>query len=572
MQPRCPMAEFIALDRLLAQGRDRHTPFAVRHSVALDFGEFVQSAAGWRLAFSQRAGQRLALFSTDAAQLAAMLFGAWYAGKCVYLPADTLPGTLTRLRDVVDGFAGEFPVDCAPYAALPATQSELVWHVLPRDDELLVIYTSGSTGEPTAIIKRLAQLFDETAALAQAFDERLGDCRVVCTVSPQHIYGLLFGILWPLAAGRPIEARRLVYAEDMVSIMSQAGSYALVASPAHLKRLPTQLAWDTLRPQLRAVFSSGGPLPVEAWQDTQTLMGQCPIEIYGSSETGGIAWRERCAANDAWQPLPGVAVQIEAGHLRVRSPHLAIRDWFDTADRAESAGSNFQLLGRSDRIVKIEEKRVSLTGMEANLLESGLLAEVRILPMAGNRTLLGVVAVLNAAGMRQWHEQGRRTLNDTLRRHLSDRFEASVLPRRWRYEWCLPQNSQGKIPEEALLALFDPRRPHSHLLALSAGQATLQLAFPHNSPYFDGHFPGYPILAGVTQLEWIIRLGRELLALPPAFRRMEAIKFQQPIPPEQLVRLTLERHDGVGETALMFAVDSALGSHSKGRIALGAAI
>ncbi len=43
--------------------------------------------------------------------------------------------------------------------------------------------------------------------------------------------------------------------------------------------------------RLRAIFSSGGPLPFEVAQESKRLLGPVPIEVYGSSETGGIAWR-----------------------------------------------------------------------------------------------------------------------------------------------------------------------------------------------------------------------------------------------------------------------------------------
>ena len=37
------------------------------------------------------------------------------------------------------------------------------------------------------------------------------------------------------------------------------------------------------------------------------LLGVAPVEVYGSSETGGVAWRQRARHGDTWQPLPGIA-------------------------------------------------------------------------------------------------------------------------------------------------------------------------------------------------------------------------------------------------------------------------
>ena len=64
--------------------------------------------------------------------------------------------------------------------------------------------TSGTTGEGQPVVKALRHLEDEIAAL----DERLGpalegDTRIFATASHQHIYGLLFRLLWPLASTEP---------------------------------------------------------------------------------------------------------------------------------------------------------------------------------------------------------------------------------------------------------------------------------------------------------------------------------------------------------------------------------
>ena len=58
------------------------------------------------------------------------------------------------------------------------------------------------------------------------------------------------------------------------------------------------------RTQVRAIFSSGGPLLPESSQQAHALLGQSPTEVYGSSETGGVAWRQRARDGDAWTARP----------------------------------------------------------------------------------------------------------------------------------------------------------------------------------------------------------------------------------------------------------------------------
>lgn len=563
------MTELLSLENLLAAGRDSAHPVAQRNGTLLTFGDFARAVAGWQAAFARQPGERWALYYDDAFVFAAALFGAWHAGKCVYLPSDNLPGTLARLREVVDGFAGDLPTDCSPLCTMDAPVGR--WQTLQPATDALVVYTSGSTGEPSAIPKRLAQLANEINTQAQLWAEKLTDACVLSTVSHQHIYGLLFRILLPLAAGRPFASGRLAFPEDIAAALASSGPALLIASPAHLKRLPDQLPWAAGRAALRAVFSSGGPLPDEALRDCRELLGQAPIEIYGSSETGGIAWRQRDTdAVRHWQTLPGIAVRIVDGTLQVQSPHLRDADWQSTDDIVDIDANGFVLLGRADRIVKIEEKRVSLTAMERAIQDTGLLSEVRLLTLPSAHHALAVVGVPSAAGWALFDEAGKRGLSQALRRALADILESSVLPRRWRFVSALPSNSQGKTTQTGLLALFDPRRPATRLLSHDAHNATLHIDVAAKLPFFDGHFTSASILPGVTQLEWAILFGRELFPLPPAFLRMETVKFQQVIVPGTQVCLELSVKTMPDTSTLTFKLSSTAGQHASGRVVFGA--
>ncbi|GEN09597.1 Acyl-coenzyme A synthetase/AMP-(fatty) acid ligase [Myxococcus fulvus] len=557
------MAESVALEHLLTHGRPSDFPVALRDGHVLGFAAFQARAAGWRAAIERREGRRLALYFEDTYEFAAALLGAWHAGRCVYLPSDLQPATVERLAREVDGFAGQVPASLSPLVPEETRRSD--WRPLSSGARSLVVYTSGSSGEPAAIPKHLGQLTREVHTLGRLFDARVGDARVLATVSHQHIYGLLFRVLWPLTAGRPFLARSLPYPEELLAELTK-GPSVLVASPAHLKRLPETLAWESARGNLRAVYSSGGPLPTEALHACRTLLGQAPVEVYGSSETGGIAWRQRSREDDAgWTLMPGLEVRLEDDALAVRSPHLPDDSWFQTEDRARLLPEGFELLGRKDRLLKLEEKRVSLSAMERTLVAGGLLAEARVVPLhEGLRVTLAVVAVPTAAGGRLLTGQGKRSLNQALREQLAHGFEPAVLPRRFRYLEAMPVNSQGKSTEAALTALFDSRRPPLRVLEQGPEKAVLSLETPASLPQFKGHFPQKAILPGVAQIEWAIQLARELFTLPPHFLRMEVVKFQQLIVPE--TQVTLELTWSAAKGSLHFKYTSEAGTHGSGRI------
>lgn len=561
------MTEWVALNavaclplpgRRVALWRD-----AQRTQEVLEHAAFRARVAAWRAAFVAHAGVRVALYFEDAAHFAAALFGAWHAGKQVLLCADMLPQTLTRLATDVDGWAGDVPSTCARIEpASNACDDGSVWPVLDEHATRVQVLTSGSTGLPAAIDKTLAQLAREVEAQERAFGAQLGDAAVHGTVSHQHIYGLLFRVLWPLAAGRVI-LPRVFFLEDLNGTLDAPA--ILVSSPAHLKRIPPNLDRGVAHSQMRAVFSSGGALPPEAAMHVCESFGKAPIEIFGSSETGGIAWRQSVQQDAAWAPLPGVQWRIVDAQLEVASPHLPDRDWLRTQDRVEAAdGHGFRLLGRVDRIIKVEERRVSLTALEHQLAALDEVTEARVFLLDGARAQLAAVVCLSDSGVAHLQAAGQRGMAQHLNLALAQAQEAVTRPRRWRFVDAMPMNTQGKVMEAALAALFRPERPRPEWQLRTATQAQLTLALDPDLIVFDGHFPQCPILPGVAQLDWAVRLGREAFAINTAFLRMEALKFQQMARPRLTLQLQLDWQPD--KAALQFRYVSELGVHASGRV------
>lgn len=533
------MADWVPLTRVALRAMAAR-PVARRAGTPIAHDRFVQDVARWHAAFAAQGGSRVALYFDDAYDFACALFGAWHAGKEALLPGDAQPATLQRLLPQVQACAGDLPG--ALRAAAAGTGGPLA--ELDPASARVVIYTSGSSGQPLAIAKQLAQLQSEVEHLEAAFGARLdaGGAPIVhATVSHQHIYGLLFLTLWPLAAGRSIEVAKIAWPEQMADRLAREPA-VLVSSPAHLRRLPESLDWRGARAQLRAVFSSGGPLPPESADQAHALLAQSPIEVYGSSETGGVAWRQRAIDGDAWTALPGVQWRIDGDTLSVQSSHLEGADWWETADRAGAlADGRFVLQGRADRIVKIEEKRVSLAALEDALLQGGTLAEAKAVVLATEQgPRIGVVAVPGEAGWAMLRAGGKRALNEALRTQLLRGFERVVLPRRFRYLRELPVNTQGKATEALLAALFEPELPPFEWRERSPSQAAAGLQLASQLRVFDGHFAGAPVLPGVVQLDWAIAFARQAFALTARFRRAEQLKFMQPVLPPVALELALQ--------------------------------
>ena len=559
------MADWMALDSLLTcpqAGR----PVGLGAHGMVDHAALQARSCAWQAAFAARPGRDWALYVEDTLEFAAALYGAWHAGKRVVLCADNLPGTLQQVAAYVDGHAGDLPSGVSGLACgAVTTAAPQARDVLDERSCELVVFTSGSTGQPAAIVKRLDQLAREVEALQQAFAGLVEGAQVHGTVSHQHIYGLLFRVLWPLASGRPILPRRFFH-EDLVAGLAQ-GPSILVATPAHLKRLPGQLSWQSVHGQVRAVFSSGGPLSAEAAALATRLLAVPPIEVFGSSETGGIAWRQSGDAQGAWRPLPGVQWRLDQDCLSVNSAHLAEPGWWATQDRARAlADGGFQLLGRADRIVKIEERRVSLDALERGLCLAPGVAEARVLVLPGAREQLAAAVVPVDPTLLDAPAEQRRAFQQSLNTHLASHHDAVTRPRRWRLCAALPLNAQGKVTQAALQALFQPLLPEPQWLQRGPEQARLQLVLDPALKVFEGHFPQAAILPGVAQLDWAIHFARQCFALPAHFQRMETVKFQHVARPGDVLDLALELSVGPAHGVLTFRYTSAAGVHASGRV------
>lgn len=423
---------------------------------AQSFGALRRGAEALADRLASLPARRWALCFEDSLLFAQALLACALTGREAILPGHQRPAALAELGAGFDGVltdsqtlgeGGDHPWLQLPLADTAGADARR-W---PAPASLqLTLFTSGSTGAPKGIPKAWHQLEAELHVLIALWGERLAGARLLASVTHQHIYGLLFRILLPLCLGIPFARSLILYPEQLAA---QSGKWALIGSPALLSRLDPGIAADGCC----LVVSSGGPLALADASRTHQLLGQLPVEVFGSSETGGIAWRQSREPDLPWQPMPGIEVALGAGDcLLLRSPFLADDSPLLCADRIRLCDGGFHLLGRGDRLIKLEEKRVSLDEVEARLLDQPWVEAAAVLPLwVANRQLLGAVLVLTAEGQARWQELGPGRFLIALRERLRPWLEPVALPRRVRLLPALPLNSQGKRPWAELKALFE---------------------------------------------------------------------------------------------------------------------
>ncbi|MCK6264367.1 3-hydroxyacyl-ACP dehydratase [Vibrio sp. ZSDE26] len=89
---------------------------------------------------------------------------------------------------------------------------------------------------------------------------------------------------------------------------------------------------------------------------------------------------------------------------------------------------------------------------------------------------------------------------------------------------------------------------------------------------FSGHFNNFPILPGVTQIDWALHFAVELLKTPSAFKGMEVIKFQEPILPDSTLCLSLSWDEEKQKLTFKYSSTREQDDiiHSSGKMKLGA--
>lgn len=559
-------AELVPLVRCAIDAQNSQT-IAIHDGQLVDKEQFCADVADKVTALRQLPVQQFALYYESAYPFCVLLFALLHSGKSVWIPGNNRPGTAEKLTRQGCQLLGEWQGRELQPDSDDKTGFALT--ALDLHSAQLTIFTSGSTGQPKAIRKSLLQLQREVETLEQQWGKLLGQAQVLATVSHQHIYGLLFRVLWPLASGRCFHSQMYLSPEPMLNAAAGRPSY-WVASPAQLKRLDDLTPWEEMS-HLTTIFSSGGALADDVVKQIQKNSGQKVLEIYGSSETGGIAWRSQCD-DELWIPFRTIKLQaVEGRGFQLCSPYLPDQTPFLLDDKIDlHDDGRFALLGRLDRIVKVEEKRLSLDELEQTLNKSAWVELSHTLLLANKRDRIGAVIVLTAAGKDYLQQHGRAAIIKQLRMQLMDFFETVVLPRKWLFMQSMPVSTQGKTDTDLmtkLLILDSTKFPQIQYCDLQRDKVELQLRVQVELVYFAGHFPEQPILPGVTQLAWAEHYGKLFFGIDQPFLRMEVIKFKKIIRPGDVI--TMHLNWKAESNKLYFDLSSVSDSHSSGRMVYG---
>lgn len=299
---------------------------------------------------------------------------------------------------------------------------------LARSGAMIAFGSSGTTGEPKLVQHHLATLEHEAHGLAAI----LGRVRrIVSLVPSHHIYGFLFTILLPRVLSVPVLDLRM------------ASSAALAALEAGDVVVSFPLAWSAAIeavPRFPAGVigtSSTAPMPAHVTPALRAAGLSRLVEVYGSTETAGIGWRDdpaapfelmpwwtRLADHEIERDIVGVGVQ------RFKLPDVPVWE----GERHLRPG------GRRDGQVQVGGVNVSPERVRAVLLEHAAVADaaVRLMrPDEGDR-LKAFVVPRDGCGSDIDELRGALTLL------VRERLTAPERPVAFTIGPALPRSSLGK--------------------------------------------------------------------------------------------------------------------------------
>jgi 3-hydroxymyristoyl/3-hydroxydecanoyl-(acyl carrier protein) dehydratase len=501
------------------------------------------------------AGKPVYLHTVSAALFVCGLLAAAARRATVFCPAHVQPEYLREIG-AADGVvltdenvAGALPLELATETGR--------FDIIPGDIDLN-FFTSGTTSAPKLVPKRIAQLDLEGQKLHRLWSSRAG--HVYATVSHQHIYGMLFRIFWPVISGRVSEDRPAETWELLSGKLTPETT--LVSSPAHLTRIPD--GFDAGAPSL--IFSSGAPLPLEAAHKAREKFGALPIEVLGSTETGGIAWRQQERSDTLWTPFEDVGIEADANGGLVVVSAVAGDAPVVTGDLVEKIGAQFRLKGRGDRIAKIDGNRVSLPRVEEALVALPLIDAAAVVDLPQRKGALGAVVELNADGKAALKDLGAFRLSRKLREMLVGRMEPRERPKHWLFA-PIPLDRQGKRVQAVLRAKFvlhgDIELGLLSAASLDGDSAELTLELNPEMVWFKGHFPDEPILPGIAQTHMAAIWAECLWGFRPFGANLTQVKFRRVMRPGSQVILRLTRDLDRQRLSFSYECDGIITSEGK---------
>ena len=452
-----------------------------------NYGELYRTARRIKFIFDRQEQKDtpICLWTDDRGTMAAAMLASLAGGPPLIIPHALSEAAFLEIKKATEFthaiVASDTPL---PAGATAIDLSQLTEEVetLASEDEpdperpWVLLFTGGSTGTPRLWSKSATNLLGEVGYLEKRFEVNQND-RILATVPATHIYGMLYSLLLPLVASARVVGPTPSFPEEIKKQMAEASPTIFISVPIHYRALKEN---PPAKGALRLAFSSAGPLAETDGVAFSSATGVPLFEIYGSTETGGIATRCRLNGEEGLTPYACITWRVAGESLDLKSDFLSrelpIREsgWFTMADRVRPHGTEgFVVAGRADNIVKVGGNRVDLEKVRRAILAVDGVKDAQVLSRPvdtgrDNEILALVEGTLSA---------------DAVREKLADVLEPHERPRRLRVVPGIPMAATGKIDRQAIEALFEGQQlkfePSGLRVAVDESKTLQKLAGDH---------------------------------------------------------------------------------------------
>ncbi len=380
------------------------------------------------------------------------LLAALFREQLTLLPANRKPATLEEIAcSYTDCYYlydnEEAPISLNGHCVNTLeTDQAVISHDFPHipgDRTVCIAFTSGSSGKPQANSKTWEMLSKATSLATTRFgiDDEITR-HIICTVPPQHMYGLETSVFYPLLSNATVYSGKPFFAEDVSSALKIAPDHRiLITTPIHLNAcINSNIDW----PDIDLIISATAPLRPELAKQVEVCMQTEVKEIFGCTEAGSIASR-RTTSSKIWDVYGGmVLTTTDEGCTMITGPQLhqavEIQDSITIVD-----ATSFELLGRHNDMLNIAGKRASLSDLNQKLNAIPGVEDAVYLPQNndGEATRLSAMVVAPLLDEKE------------IMTELKLLIDPVFLPRPLLLVKSLPRNETGKLPAEDLRRHFE---------------------------------------------------------------------------------------------------------------------
>ena len=419
------------------------------------YGEIFELAAGLKKTLSRRGEEKTLCLCTENKAVIAACILASLAGSCqLIFPYAFSAHALAEMYDAVGFNAAiadhpeEMPAGVKIITPLAGKISDIdPEEIRDPDEPFLQLFTGGSTGKPKVWSKSPRNLFAEAFYWKEKFDLSAKDL-FVSTVPTYHIYGLFFSVILPFVAQAKVLSDIYTFPQEIISTTNKHKATVLVSVPIHYRSLKVD---NLFAPSLKVAFSSSGVLNRSDAIHFQNKTGLGITEIYGSTETGGIAARSISEHTESWKPVDVVSWKISGKRLSIKSPFISAEmekdseEFCVTGDEVQpDKGNRFILLGRADGIVKVAGKRVDLLDVQNKILTLPTVIDALVVALPAEKGRESVIAAVVACKLNKIQ----------LKKMMLEKLEPYAMPRRIKIVSSIARAATGKIDRGKIEQIF----------------------------------------------------------------------------------------------------------------------